>query len=135
MEQSYRALAKGTFGGGAITNPNALSLRYMTPKSDKPKLIFKLGVDVLKKAKIAIKDRVDFIVDTEVGKAFIRADQEGWKINPVGDGKSGAGYFELPWNSQKLFQFNNKQAVDVPWTWTAKTGIAFDIPSESVEAA
>jgi hypothetical protein len=128
-EQSYRELAKGTFGGGAIMNPNSLSLRYMEPKSDKPKLVFKLGADVLAKGKLKIKDAVDLIVDVEAGKCFLRKDPEGWKLNPVGSGKSGAAIFEIPWNSHKLFDFNNKTAVNIPWTWTAKAGIEFAIPS------
>ena len=132
MEKSYREIAKGTFGGVSI-KPDVMQMRYMVQKNGKAKLKFKLGADVLKRAKLQLKDKIDLIVDSEAGKVFIRPDNGGWKIDPKGSGKSGAGEFGLPWNSDKLFEFNNKQGVVVDWTYTAKKGIEFDIPTE-VEA-
>jgi len=130
MEKSYKEIAKGTFGGVKI-KADALQLRYAVPKNGKAKLKIKLGCDVLKKAKLAVKDRIDLIVDDEINKAFIRPDADGWRIE--NGGKSGAGVFDLPWNADRLFEFDTEKAVDIPWTWTAKKGIEFSVPSE-VEA-
>ncbi|MBL0717253.1 MAG: hypothetical protein JJV89_04310, partial [Desulfosarcina sp.] len=82
---------------------------------------------------LKIKDRIDLIIDDELNKAFIRPDSDGWKID--GAGKTGAGVFNLPWNTDKLFEFNNTQATDIDWTWTKAKGIEFDIPEAEVEEA
>lgn len=127
MEKSYREIAKKTFGGVSI-KADVMNLRFHLPKNGKPRLNIKLGCDVLKKAKLAVKDRIDLIVDDEIGKVFLRPDSDGWKID--GAGKTGAGIITLPWNSDKLFDFDSTTAVDLKWSWTAKKGIEFDLPSK-----
>ena len=127
MEKSYKEIAKGTFGGATI-KPDALTMRYRVPKNGKPRLNIKLGVDVLKKAKLNIKDRIDLVIDDEINKAFIRPDADGWKID--GAGKTGAGVFNLPWNSDRLFEFDSEKAVDIKWSWTKAKGVEFSIPEQ-----
>ena len=124
---SYKEIAKRTFGSVAI-DPESISLRFATRKDGKERLIIKLGGDVMKKAKLAAKDKIDLQVDAEAGKCWIVPDTDGWKLNE--SGKNGACVFDIPWNSKRLFEFANKTATDVEWKWTAKNGLEFTIPEQ-----
>ena len=131
MEISYKEIAKKSFGGGNQIKPDAMTLRYAVSKNGKAQLKIKMGGDVMKKLKLQPKDRIDFVVDSEIGKAFVRPDSEGWQV--YGSGKNGAGVVNLPWMADKLFEFNSKSAETIDWKWKAKKGIEFDVPEQSAD--
>ncbi|MFO7739823.1 MAG: hypothetical protein R6V46_15195 [Desulfatiglandaceae bacterium] len=121
--QSYAAVGKKKFGGMMGIKADELVLRITTPKKGSPRLVIKLGKDVMKKSKLTPSTMVDLLVDSDQGKGLLAQDSKGWKLKVK---ESGTGEIVMSWNSEALFDFSgDKQSVD--WK-IVKAGVEFNLP-------
>ena len=124
--KSFAKEYKGSsFGEGDPKGPQKLKLSITGKK--KQFLTFKIGNDLLDKAKIAPGDIVDVLYDGKTGKGQIIKSNEGWKISK-------------PQKNHSAIQFvfkdgmpKPKQLVELQWQ-AQKHKIEFQIKPDQLEA-
>jgi len=124
--KSYAAEARGG-GHSSAAKSDEVTMRLFTPKDSKPRLVIRIGPDILKKAKLAPKDTADLLVNEDASQALIKKSEKGWKLFPVGN---DAAELSIPWGDRRLFEFDSKQAVKII-PQLAEGGIVLTVKAEA----
>jgi hypothetical protein len=126
---SYAETAKRGGGQQTVIGPDEVQLRYHQPKTGSPRLIVRVGNNLLSQAKIKIKDKVDILTNVE-GQVLLRKEPKGWTVYPVNG--SGGGVNFIWKEDRRLFTFEAKTFTKVE-AKVDKDGIVFDIPQQETE--
>jgi hypothetical protein len=126
---SYAEKGKTGTPATAIKPGEATVRLYTNKEGGNPRLIIRIGLDALKKAKMQIGDVVDFLVSEDRGKALVKKADKGWKLARSG---KQAAEFSMSWGEARLFDLKDKKPVKLDHS-LAEGGVLFVIPRQEAE--
>jgi hypothetical protein len=103
-------------------------LRNYIYDNGEPKLVIRLGADVIKRGKVAVGDTLDLLVAEDKSKVLVKKSQKGWKLKK----SSEASKLTLPWGDRRLFDFTIEKPVRLEHRFE-HGGITLDLPPEKEE--
>jgi hypothetical protein len=124
--KSYAAEAKRGGGQQTVIGADEVKVRYFSPKAGSPRLLIRVGSDLLSQAKIKVKDKVDLLTNEDGSQALIRKSEKGWTVYGI---NGSGGEINLPWrDDRRLFNFSSKAFVKMNGAKVGEGGVIFEIP-------